>query len=50
MLLAESSADPLEVVPLAGNAPHTIRNESGAVLAIVEQHGIELLGPVPETA
>lgn len=70
-----------QVVPLAGNTPHTIRNESAAdalafvvhapgapmemfsraaadlaaqgdpsmdaVLAIAEQHGIELLGPVP---
>lgn len=73
-----------EVMPLAGNTPHTIRNESNAeavafgvhspghamegfsraaatlaaqgtpsmdaVLAIAEEHGIELLGPVPEEA
>jgi mannose-6-phosphate isomerase-like protein (cupin superfamily) len=72
-----------QVVPLAGNTPHTIRNESGtdavafvvhapgapmeyfsraaaelaasgepgmdAVLAIAEQHGVELLGPIPAT-
>ena len=70
-----------DVVPLAGNTPHTIRNESSSdavafvvhspaatmegfsraaaamaaqgspgiedVLALAEQHGIEMLGPVP---
>lgn len=73
-----------EVMPLAGGAPHTIRNETDAdavafvvhspgaamegfsraaaalavdetpsmeaVLAIAEEHGIELLGPVPDQA
>lgn len=73
-----------DVVPLAGNTPHTIRNESSrdavafvvhspaatmegfsraaaamaaqgspsieAVLALAQQHGIEMLGPVPATA
>jgi hypothetical protein len=71
-----------DVVPLAGNTPHTIRNESNTeavafvvhapgapmegfsraaaalavsgspsmadILAVAQQNGIELLGPVPE--
>ena len=70
-----------DVVPLAGDTPHTVRNEStadalafvvhapgapmesfspavaaaangdlsmNAVLSIAAQHGIELLGPVPD--
>jgi mannose-6-phosphate isomerase-like protein (cupin superfamily) len=75
------TAGPGETVPLAGDTPHTIRNESGSdavafcvhapgavmdgfaraaaalaaagppamedVLAIAQQNGIELLGPVP---
>jgi quercetin dioxygenase-like cupin family protein len=79
------TAVPGDVVPLAGNTPHAIRNESAAdavafavhspagpmegfsraaaalaasgeapsmerVLALAQEHGVELLGPIPAIA